>query len=379
MMILAIDLGKHNSVACIYDPASHATSYRTLPTRPQAMHDLIVELQPQRVVFETGTPAGWLHTLAVELGVPQVQVANPNDERWHWRKVPIKTDRKDALKLAKLSAMDELPTVWMPDGATRGLRRAVRFRADLVAKRTQIRNQVRTTLEAQGIYPTAGAAAFGTEGLAQLRAQACPMPQLPRRPQERAEVELPPLTEFWRIELTLLLDQLASVEQQITQTQAVLDELGRRCARTTLLRTIPGVGPRLSEMIVAVIGDPHRFRNGSQVGSYAGLTPRLMQSGQMHRSGRISKRGDKLLRSLLVEIRCLSQRHNPVLHGIVERVSGGDPQRRKKARVAAARRLLVIAWAMLRHGRAWDPTRVGGSPQKQQEPAQSGAPQAAAA
>jgi hypothetical protein len=114
--IFAIDLGKFKSqirrggsVACFYKASDATHSYRTLPTTPAAMHDLIVEVQPDRLVIEVGAAAGWVKDLCEALEV-KVQVANPNGEAWRWKNIKRKTDKDDALKLAQLSAMGHPPT-----------------------------------------------------------------------------------------------------------------------------------------------------------------------------------------------------------------------------------------------------------------------------
>ena len=139
----------------------------------------------------------------------------------------------------------------------------------------------------------------------------------------------------------------------------LLESRAKTCSSTIRLRTIPGVGQHLAEVLVAVIGDPKRFKSAKHVSSYVGLTPRLHQSGTMTRSGRISKRGDRALRSLLVEVAWVSQRYNPTFKHLFNHLVGGSVTRRKKAVVALARRILVIAWSMLKHGTDWDAAKVG--------------------
>jgi transposase len=112
MLILAIDLGKFKSVACAYRGDDDAR-YQTVETTPQAIHDLLVETEPDRLVVEVGTVTGWIHDIATVLGI-KIQVANPATEGWRWRRMKRKTDRDDALKLARLSAAGQLPTGWMP-------------------------------------------------------------------------------------------------------------------------------------------------------------------------------------------------------------------------------------------------------------------------
>ena len=97
----------------------------------------------------------------------------------------------------------------------------------------------------------------------------------------------------------------------------------------------------------------HRFASGRQVGAYVGLAPRRYQSGSMDRQGRISHRGDALVRSLLVEVAWLGRRWNPWMKAVYERALHGTPSRKKIAIVALARRLLVVCWAMLRDGTRW--------------------------
>ena len=100
--ILALDLGKFKSVACVYDAVSGTHQFRTLTTSPPEVHNLLVEIAPVRLVIEACSIAGWVADLARTLGIG-LQVANVTTEAWKWQRVKRKTDRDDALKLAKLS------------------------------------------------------------------------------------------------------------------------------------------------------------------------------------------------------------------------------------------------------------------------------------
>ena len=84
--ILALDLGKFNSVLCVYDPATHQHQFTSLQTTPQAVHDLLVKHQtaePARtlVVIETCDVSGWVHDIAAALGIG-VAIANCSHEAW---------------------------------------------------------------------------------------------------------------------------------------------------------------------------------------------------------------------------------------------------------------------------------------------------------
>src|SRR5438067_1245874 len=115
--ILAIDLGKYKSVACTYDPATAAAEFRTLDTSRAELAKLIGRVSPA-VVIEACTLSGWVHDLCGELGVP-CKVANTAAEAWKYKHARRKTDRDDALRLAQLLALGQLPEVVVPAKAIR--------------------------------------------------------------------------------------------------------------------------------------------------------------------------------------------------------------------------------------------------------------------
>lgn len=345
MHILAIDLGKFKSIACEFDTLTQAHTFTTLATRPQTLHDLIAARQPQRVVIETGNQAGWVKDLCEALSVP-IEVANPNHEGWRWKNVKRKTDRDDALKLAKLSAVSQLPTVSLPDARTRQWRALVQYRAKLVSRRTAIKCSIRSLLDRQGHWAAVGRTAWTAAGLERLR-------------ELSGELNEVDADHLWRGQLAMELAALRQVQVMIEQVAQKLDAMGEADPRVIRLRTIPGVGPRLAEIVVATLDDPHRFKSRREVAAYAGLVPRQFESGTMSRQGRITGAGQKLLRALLVEVSWMMKQHNPALYAIAQKTARGSQTRKKIAMVALARRLLIVCGAMLRDETDWrEPTAV---------------------
>jgi transposase len=161
------------------------------------------------------------------------------------------------------------------------------------------------------------------------------------------------LRELWRGELDMELRQLAGVQKEIDVVEEKLNAIGAADPRVQLLRTIPGVGPRLSEAIVALLDRPERFRKPSEVSAYIGMVPKELDSGETERRGRITRHGSRLVRSLLVEVAWAGLRYNPWVRETYQRISGGKKSRKKIAIVAVGRRLLVRCWAMLRDGTSW--------------------------
>ena len=343
--ILALDLGKFNSVLCVYNPATHAHHFESVQTTPQKIHDLLVahatpDTAQTLLVIETCDVAGWVHDVAAVLGMG-VAVANPAHEAWRWTRVKRKTDKDDALKLARLTVLGQLPTAHMPSPQQRQRRRLVHYRRVLVDRRTAVKNHVRSIFSQQGMQLPPRGKAWTLAGVKQIARHARPLSQC-------SDVD-----DLWRGRLHLELQQLEALSRQIEQVDQKLDALGAADDRVQLLRSVPGVGPRLAETVVAHLDDPHRFKTAGQVASYAGLVPKQVESGTIKRSWRITRRGPALLRSMLVEVAWMVYMRNDWAKHFVQRVSRGVKSRKNIAIVALARKLLVTLWAMLRDGTRW--------------------------
>lgn len=339
MRILALDLGKYKSVGCDYEAETGRHRFTTIPTNPQTLHDLMVDREPDRVVIEICSLAGWVSDLVRALGI-ELQVANPNDERWQWRKVKTKNDRADALKLAQLSALNQLRLVHVPQSEMRQWRALITYRQHLVQRRTKIKNHIRDLLLREGQLLPRYRSAWTQEGITKLEAMSQPFSEVT-------------LNELWRGELRVELAQFKAVQAQLAEVVAKLDELGAAHPGVQLLRTTSGVGPRLAEAVVTMFDDPHRFRTAGQVSSYIGMVPKQFDSGETQRAGGITRHGNRLVRSLLVEVAWCALRHNPWARETYQRISGGKKSRKKIAVVTVGRKLLVRCWAMLRKQTPW--------------------------
>ena len=336
MKILALDLGKNKSVFVDYPVGTGERTFGKIASNAHDLRKLLERCAPDRLVIEAGPAAGWVCDLAESMKIP-VQVANGNDERWRWKTVKEKSDRKDALKLAQLSEMDSLRTVHVPKTPVRQWRSLIEYRHNLVGRRTVIKNSIRAIYERQGVNLPSAKRAWSQASIEELK----------------KETSLARPEQVWLFQIGCELEQLQNVAQQIEQVEAKLEELGQSRESVKLLKTAPCVGPRLGEAVAAILDDPHRFKSGRQVGCYAGLTPRRWQSGESDRQGHISHAGNHLLRKLLVEIAWLGVRHKTWMLELYEHVRRGSDKRKKIAIVAVARRLLVKLWAMLRDGTSW--------------------------
>jgi transposase len=339
MNILAMDLGKSKTVFCLYNSQNSEHRFGKVVTRPQQIHDLIVEESPDRIVFEICSSAGWIYDIAMRLNF-ETQVANPNTEAWRWKNVKRKNDREDALKLAKLSAMNQLPTVHMPEPEVRQKRLLIQYRQRLVKRVVQIKNSIRSILDKAGCSMPDGKNGWSKRSVGKLEEMALGFPECD-------------MNNFWRGQLRVELEMLEAAQKCLLEVTSQLDIQARNDEQVRLLQTIPGVGARLAEAIVAFLDKPERFATGKQVGCYVGLTPKQYQSGSMDRQGRISGQGNSLLRALLVEVSWLGLRNNSWMRETYHRLLRGSPSRKKIAITGVARKLLVRCWAMLRDGQPW--------------------------
>jgi len=288
--------------------------------------------QPFQICYEASCGYGHLYD-RLQAVAQRVVVAHPGGVRLIFR-AKRKHDRIDARKLATLLFLDQVPTVHVPPAEVRGWRRLVQFRRQLVRQRTAVKNRLRALLRAPGLAAPSRKRLWTQAGRTWL-----------------AEQEWP--TREAALERDLGLDELAYLQARLRTVEHQLDTLGRKHPQVQLLQTIPGVGARTAEALVAWIDDVRRFRSSRQVGCYFGLVPCQDQSHDTNRLGHITRDGPSVVRQLLCEAAWQGKGRSPFLRAYFERIQHGDPDRAKIALVALSRYLACVAAAMLRSGEAW--------------------------
>ena len=343
MKILALDLGKFNTMCCFFDSETRRHTFQLAATERNYLTAIFKTCKADLVVMEACGPSGWIHDLAVSHG-HKTLVCSTNEDAWKWANVKRKTDKDDALKLARMASMNELKAVHMPSQQHREFRSLVKYRKTLDTRINKMKCAIRAWFVNQGISIDKGDAAWHT-GRYRINSFRKPLAECGHE-------------ELWRGELDLELTQMDALSAQLDGIVKKLEAIGKNDPRIQRIQSIPGVGPRTAEILVACLDDPRRFANGRQVSAYFGLVPRQYQSGETDRNGRITKRGNPLARTILVECAWASMRYNPWAKFIYERISGKQKTRKKKAAVALARKIAVIAWALLRENKDWDPKKM---------------------
>jgi transposase len=161
-----------------------------------------------------------------------------------------------------------------------------------------------------------------------------------------------------------MLKILECMSHEIQSYDKAIDRLcEQRYPHTKLLRQVKGVGPITALCFALTIGDPLRFKDARAVGAYVGLVPRRDQSGAKDPQLRISKAGDPMLRTLLVQcahyilgpfgVDCDLRRFGLKL------AARGGKSAKKRAVVATARKLAVLLFALWRSAEAYEPLRNG--------------------
>ena len=246
-----------------------------------------------------------------------------------------KTDRNDALEIARrlfLGDIDRNALTYYPTDDEYGVRKLLRVRHKLVSIRQQLCNQIRSLLNAYQLR---------IPGNLYLLCNLARLEQLELASAEMTQV------------LRTLTGVLAGTHAEIQALSKRIDALARQDERIMAWAALPSVGPQTAVTLAYELGDLERFTSSRAVASYAGLVPRVADSGEQVRHGGLTKRGNRELRWILGQwaVRLLAR--NP----IAQSWASSRPQRRhlhkNKLRTALARRLLVGLYVSERRGEAF--------------------------
>jgi transposase len=332
MFYVGLDIHAKQITVCVLDDDGKVHQ-RCQVREVEQLMELLRGL-PQRfeVCYEASTGYGWFFERLVKTA-SRVVVAHPGLLKLIFRS-KHKNDRRDAEKLAKLLYLGEVPAVHVPSADVRAWRELITFRRKLIEKRTRVKNALRALLRSVRETAFSGKGLWTRKGLAWLKG-----------------------LEFsqWMhaLKRDLLVDELETLSKQVARVEEGLKRYSQDNVAVWQLQSIPGVGLRTAEAVVAFLDDPHRFAHSKKVGSYFGLVPSQDQSGGANRLGHITKEGSASVRRVLTEAVWQGVRRSPRVRTYFERVHRGDRDRRKIAIVATAHYLVRVMWAMLKHGTLW--------------------------
>jgi transposase len=339
MVYCGLDVAMVSSYLYVSDEKGRKLMSGPVATQAQALRQRLGRFVAQglKVAIEAGNQTAWLHEVLTGMGA-DVTVVNPT-------KVKLiaqsrrKTDKIDAKVLCELLRLDGLPRpVHMPCRRTRELRGVLVARRRLVSARTKLCNVVRGVLRQEGIRLPARALSTraGWE-------------RLIVRPY--THLHLQPILRSYYLSFQALTVSLKDLDAELTRREG-------EDPRAARLETMPAVGPIASLTLLAAVDRIERFRGSRKLVSYSGLCPTVRSSGERTEYGSISRQGRSELRAVWVQVAhrvAHDERMNAApLRQWFWRVAGR--RGKKTATVALTRKLLTIAYHLLKYEQDYDPS-----------------------
>ena len=319
---VGLDVSQKLTTICIVDDTGRRVWRGQCSSEPEQIDRAVRRRagDDARIGIETGPMTPWLvHELRGR--ALEVVCLDARHARAALKMQINKTDQNDAEGLAQIMRTGWYRSVYVKSFDAHRARALLGARAQLVGMTTRLSNHIRGVLKTFGMLPGA-------------------MRGLPF--DRRVEALL-----AGRDDVALIVRPMLTAWRELREQIAVFDKAVRALAKASpacrLLMSVPGIGVVSVLAYVSTIEDPTRFARSRSVGAHLGLTPRQYQSGEMDRSGRISRCGDALARTLMYEaavvILARVKRASSLkdwAQAIARRSGAG------KARVALARKLSVI-------------------------------------
>lgn len=333
-LTVGIDLGDRTSRYCILSEAGEVVSESSLPTTKGGFDSLFGKMPSSRVALEVGTHSSWVSRQLATAG-HEVIVANAHQVKLITQSVR-KNDRVDARKLARLARID--PELLSPIRHRGAQAQAdlgmIRARAEVMEHRTGLINSVRGLAKPMGE-----------------RLKACDADQVKEALADELSGAIQQIVRPMLKIVEAISEQIAVYDQQI-------EAMAKRYPEMKLLTQVYGVGTLIALTFVLTIEDAKRFAHSRDVGCYLGLQPKQRESGDSQPELGISKAGDRLLRSYLVQAaHCMLRKGAPDSDlrawGIAK--AQGGKRAKRRAIVAMARKLAVLLHRLWSAGEVYDP------------------------
>ena len=334
-LTVGLDLGDRTSRYCILSEAGEIVSQGQLPTTEAGLKSLFAKMPTSRIALEVGTHSPWVSRQLAGMG-HEVIVANSHQVKLITKSVN-KNDRIDAEQLARLARVDPklLSPIRHRGEAAQADLAVIRARAELMETRTKLINCARGLVKPMGE-----------------RLKTCDADQVGKSLGEG-------LSEAVKNVIGPLLQSVEAISEQIEEYDKKIAAIAQRYPEIELLTPVYGVGILIALTFVLTLEDAGRFAHSRDVGPYLGMKPKQRDSGESHPQLGITKTGDRLLRSLLVQgAHCMLRRGAPDSDlrawGMAKLKSGGK-NAKKRVLVAVARKLAVLLHVLWSTGQVYDP------------------------
>ena len=336
-----IDVSLEQSSVCVVDGTGRIVVEATVASEPEELIAWFgaVGFSLARIGLEAGPLSQWLFA-GLKGGGFQVELVETRHVRAAFKTMAVKTDRKDAQGIAQLMRLGWFRAVHCKSLPAQEVRALLTARKLIQGKRHDVEMSVRGILRGFGLK--VGRTTPRTfEGRI--------------RELVRGQATLQTVADALLAAREVLGRELGGLEKRV-RAAARDDDRARR------LMSAPGVGTIVALTYVSAIDDPTRFKSSKMVGPYFGLTPKKYQSGETDVSGRISKIGDRAVRTALYEAANVILTR-PVKGSALKRWAMAVAKRagRRKAKVALARKLAVVLHRMWVDGTTFNATKAASS------------------
>jgi transposase len=340
MIYLGMDISSKSFVVHAIDERKRVIMSGEIEPTRHGLKKLIQGLgaEEKLIVFEAGNQLKWIALTLQKMAGVHLHVVHPNEIKWI-NQSSGKTDKIDAKKLAQLARGDMLPRkVHIVEGVVRELRELLSARQRLQSKRVALINSIRGSLKQEGY-------------------------RLPEKffqgirwREKLGKIRIGTTQKVIIASYMKSIEGLLEAEQELTAEIVGIENQDIR-----LLRSIPGIGELSSRVIVSAIDDVQRFESKKSIAKYGALAPRIYQSGDVVHLGRINRDGRHEVRRVLIQCahaiaRMKSYGAKP-LQEFFERIK--RRRGKKIAVVALARKLLTIAYGVLKTQAVYKPALVG--------------------
>jgi transposase len=262
---------------------------------------------------------------AVAPHVARVLAVDPNQFKVISHSVK-KTDPNDARSLALYLAKGLLPEVRMKNKTDAQIASLTQTRDTLVKLRTALKNKIHNILAMHGIN-------LAKEALSSEKSLASVLGMQ--------------FDEMVKVELEVIVEQVRSLNQSLGKLEQTIKDWGQKLKGHRNLISIKGIGNLGASILLSIIGDIDDFANEGKLAAYFGIVPRVQNSNETERSGRITKRGTKLGRTTLVQCALVAKRYSPYLARYYEKIKSRRGS--GKAIIALARKFLGIIYRTLKN------------------------------
>lgn len=326
---VGLDVSVKETAICIVDPHGKVVHRATVESHPEVIGKHLIGLgySYARVGLEAGPLSPWLYAGLVEAGLPAICVETRHMHAALSARIN-KTDRNDAIGIAQMMRVGLFKSVHVKTPASQQRRLLLTSRKLLQRKAYDIESDLRGQLRNFGLkVGLVGAAGFEQR----VRELVLDLPFV-------AAVVLP------------LLEARSALRTQLAKLHKMLLDQVRSDPICRRLMTAPGVGPVVALTYRTCVDNPARFGRSQCVGAHYDLTPRLYQSGETMRGGRVSKCGDTMMRAALYEaaLVLLTSPRGPWSSLKVWGLAVAKRRGMQKALVAVARKLAIVLHRMWR-------------------------------